>query len=396
MIELSGLRRYTIGEATVRLEADIKFTDMNETAPAETMYFEIDKEFGGMFVCDTYDPFVLTALYLAMYHKTDLRIHGNISKKFYKNIKWYIQKILCDFSEVFSPVDVIVDGFAPTEATGFLTGTGISCGVDSLSTIYDRFVKEDDPDYKINALFMFNCGSHGDFGKPATQEVFISRIMRSNAIAEELGLLLIVVDTNLHQFRYEKEKDTLLFLSIYSCVLSMQNGIRRYYISGACSYKGIKEFGDNDKHHADLAVACDSYLIPLIKTERTELIIDGCQYRRVDKIKNIADWDIAQKYLNVCLIQKGADSTNCGDCPKCARTLLTLDILGKLDNFAKIFDVEKWRSKSFYYKSFTISNADKEIFFHENVELAAEYNFPMPTRRDCYTLDKQVMIIEDE
>ena len=396
MIELSGLRRYAIGEATVRLEADIKFTDMDATCPAETIYFEIDKEFGGMFVNDTYDPFVFVPLYLAMHYKTDLRIHGNISKKFYKNLKWYIQKILCDFNKKLSPVDIIADGFSPTEAGGFLTGTGISCGVDSLSTIYDRFVKEDDPDYKINALFMFNCGSHGDFGKEETQEVFISRIMRSNALAEELGLLLIVVDSNLHQFRLEEDKDTVLFLSFYSCVLSMQNGIRRYYIPGACSYKGIKEFGDNDKHHADLAVACDSFLIPLIQTERTELIIDGCQYRRVDKIKNIADWDIAQRYLNVCLMQKGADSTNCGACAKCMRTLLTLEILGKLDNFAQIFNLAQWNNNSFHYKAATMDNADKEIFFHENVELAAENNFPMPVQQSCYTLDKQVVIFDDE
>ena len=396
MIELSGLRRYAIGEATVRLEADIKFTDMDATCPAETIYFEIDKEFGGMFVNDTYDPFVFVPLYLAMHYKTDLRIHGNISKKFYKNLKWYIQKILCDFSKNLSPVDIIVDGFAPTEAKGFLNGTGISCGVDSMSTIYDRFVKEDDPDYKINALFMFNCGSHGNFGKEYTQEVFISRIMRSNALADELGLLLIVLDSNLHQFRLDIDKDTVLFLSFYSCVLSMQNGIRRYYIPGACSYNGIKEFGDNVKHHADLAVACDSFLIPLIQTERTELIIDGCQYRRVDKIKNIADWDIAQKYLNVCLLQKGADSTNCGVCPKCMRTLLTLEILGKLENFAQIFDLEEWKKKSFYYKADTVRNANLEVFFHENVELAAENNFTMPIRRDCYTIDKQVAIFDNE
>ena len=78
---------------TARLEADIAFVDMNVEAPAETLWFEIDANYGGMFVDDTYDAFMLVGLYLAMYHHTELRIRGNVSKKLYKNAKWYIQKI---------------------------------------------------------------------------------------------------------------------------------------------------------------------------------------------------------------------------------------------------------------------------------------------------------------
>ena len=395
MIEISNLRRYNSGEGVVRLEVDIKFLDMSETPPAKTMWFEIDSDFGGVFVTDTYDPFVLVPLYLAMEYKTNLRIHGNISKKLYQNLKWYAQKILCDFDKELSPVEIIADGFSPTEPEGFLTGASISCGVDSLSTLYDRFIKEDDPDYKINSLFMFNCGSHGDFGEQSTQEVFISRVQRAAALAEELDLLLIIVDTNLHQFRDKRSEVTILFFAFWSCVLSMQKAIRRYYVGNTFSYNEVKLAATNHEH-CDLAEFCESYFVPLIQTERAELIIDGCQYRRVDKIKKLADWDIAQRYLNVCLIQKGTDSTNCGKCSKCMRTLLTLEILGKLNNFAGLFDLKKWENESFNYKVNTVKKADEEIFFKENVELAAECDFPMPTRRDCYILNERVMIFDDK
>ena len=392
MIEVSGLRKsVTRKGVAVRLEADIKFVDVEGAQySASTMWFEIKKEYGTAFVNDSYDAFLLVALYLAMYHKTDLRIRGNVSKKFYKNAKWYIQKILCDFSSALSPVEIIVDGFAPTKVKGNLIGTGISCGVDSLSTLYDRFVKEDDPDYKINSLFIFNCGSHGDFDSKGTQQVFHSRALRAVAVANELKLPAVIIDANLHQFRHEKDKDTVLYLSFYSCILSLQNIIKRYYIPSSREYSEIKTSG-----HYDLAGFSDSYLIPLIQTERTELIIDGCQHRRVDKIKNIADWDIARKYLNVCLLQKGADSTNCGECSKCLRTQLTLEILGKLDNFSAVFDLEKWKKASFNYKVNSVRRVDEEIFFKENVELAQELNYPMPVRKDCYVLDKNVMVINE-
>ena len=394
MIEISGLRRYVSREGmAARLEADIKFVDVDAQYPASTMWFEIRKDYAPAFSTDTYDAFLLVGLYLAMYHKTELRIRGNVSKKLYKNAKWYIQKILCDFSSALSPVEIIVDGFAPTQVTGKYIGAGISCGVDSLSTIYDRFVKETDPDYRINALFIFNCGSHGDFTAAHTQQVFHSRAVRAVAVADELKLPAVIVDANLHQFRHDTDKDTVLFLSFYSCVLSMQNIIKRYYVGSGCSYDSIKDY--SAKMHHDLATSSDSYLIPLIQTERVELIIDGCQYRRVDKIANIADWDIARKYLNVCLLQKGADSTNCGECSKCLRTMLTLEILGKLDDFAAVFDLDKWRKMSFQYKVDSVRRVDEEIFFKENVELARERNFPLPERKDCYVLDKQVLVIND-
>ncbi len=392
MIELSGLRKYNSGKRTARLEADIKFLDVETEAPAETLWFEIDANYSAMLVEDTYDPFLLVALYLAMNYKTDLKIRGNVSKKLYKNLTWYGQKILCDFSPKLKPAKIIVDGFAPTEAKGVLIGGGMSGGVDSMSTLYDRFICEDDPDYKINALFFFNCGSNGRMEDFYTQSMAQSRNKRGISLAGELGLPFLPMDTNLHQFWRQEYGETLFFLSIYSCVLALQNAIRRYYIGSACSYQGIKEYGF-DRHENDLAVFGDSYFIPLIQTERTEWIIDGCQYRRVDKIKNIADWDVAQKYLNVCRMFS-ENTSNCGVCEKCLRTLSALEILGKLDAFANIFDLKKYREKSFEYKCKVVANADKSIFYRELLDLAAENNFPMPARRDCYVLGRQVTIFE--
>ena len=99
MIEISGLRKYVVtGGKRIRLEAQIKFVDTDADYPADTLYFETRKDCGGMFTADTYDAFFIIGLYLAMYHKTPLRIRGNVSKKLYKNAVWYIQKILCDFS----------------------------------------------------------------------------------------------------------------------------------------------------------------------------------------------------------------------------------------------------------------------------------------------------------
>lgn len=390
MIEISNLRKYT-HEGLTRLEADINFTDVESPYAEKTIYFEVDAAYGDMFADDTYDAFVLVPLYLAMYHKQDLHICGNISKKLYQNIKWYIPKIFCDFSDALSPVEFIVDGFSPPKPKGNLIGAGISCGVDSLSTIYDHFINETDLDYRINALFLFNSGTHGNFEDPSTQKFFQARYNRNINAADELGLPVYTVTCNLHAFTHKiagMKSEYLAkfpflagakagYLGIYSCIFSLQNSIRRYYFSNGLSYEQIKKFSTY-YHDYDMVGFCELYLVPLIQTERLELIIDGCQYRRVDKLKKIADWDIAQKYLNVCL-DKTNDASNCSVCPKCLMTLMTLEILGKLDEFSDVFDVITYRRMSSEYKIRCQQNYGKNPFETENIDFACENNFPMPT-----------------
>lgn len=60
-------------------------------------------------------------------------------KKLYRNVIDYIQPILCSFSSNLEPVKIIVDGFDEVENPQIVNGTGISCGVDSLATVYKYY-----------------------------------------------------------------------------------------------------------------------------------------------------------------------------------------------------------------------------------------------------------------
>lgn len=373
MIEISNLRKRTSGDVT-RLEADIKFLNIAAPYKEKTLYFELDKKYGHLFADDSYDAFVLVPLWLAMLHKQDLHICGNVSKKLFQNIKWYVPKILCDFYNALSPVKLIVDGFTdPPKKRGKFVATGISCGVDSLATIHDHFINETDPDYKINALFYFNCAANGEFDDPNWQELILKRAEVCKLAAKDLGLSCYFLNTNLHAFRKAKDWTKFLYLAIYSCVFSVSRAVSRYYVPNALNYEQIKNFSRRD----DMSAFCDLYLVPLIQNERTELIIDGGQYRRVDKIKNIADWDVAQKYLNVCNNYTD-NASNCGLCDKCLMTMFPLEVMGKLDAFAKVFDLAKYREVAKDYKAHCIAKNGRRVFATENFEFAKENNFPMP------------------
>ena len=396
MIEVSNLRKYKTG-GKVKLEADITFQDMASPYPEKTIYFEIDSKFSYMLADDSYDAFVLLPLLLAMLHKQTLHIRGKISKRLYQNVKWYIQKIWSDFASDLSPVKFIVDGLTkPPKTRGKIIGASISCGVDSLSTVYDHFVRESDPDYRINALFYFNCDIKNHLADSSEQETIFQKLSENaRRASDELGLPLYLMENNFHVFNqtFNKIRNrwlSFVYVGAYSCILSLSNAISKYYFSSDRTYEELKNF---PSHNKDMGSFCESYFVPLIGNERTELIIDGCQYRRVDKLKNIADWDIAKKYLNVCTGYNKRDGANCGVCSKCLRTLLPLEIMGKLDDYAEVFDIDEYKQNSLEYKIHCLQNYGKTPFDTENVDLAKENNFPMPEKHEAYLLNGHAVLV---
>ena len=87
----------------------------------------------------------------------------------------------------------------------------------------------------------------------------------------------------------------------------------------------------------------DPAAVHLLSTETLRSISTGCQYTRVEKTAKVSDWTIAQRYLNVCTNAE-ASGQNCSTCEKCCRTLLTLELLGGLERFGKVFNISSYRS----------------------------------------------------
>ena len=376
MIEIKNLRIEDTNNSWTRAVADINFESMKSPYEEDNIWFATRTANAEMLSDDNYDAFLLVPLYLAMYHKQDLHICGNVSKRLYKNIMTYIQTILCEFSNKLSKVNVIVDGFTDKNLSGGIIGTGISCGVDSLSTVYDHFVKEDDEDYKINALFLFNCGTHGDFENPKTYELYENRYKLNKRAADEMGLPVYQINSNLHAFTHKVGEQRMGYFALWSCALSLEKAIKKYYVSSSNEYEEIKSFSKYMKNF-DMAEFCESYLVPLLQTENMEFIVDGCQYRRTQKTENISDWDIAQKYLNVCV--NSEDGSNCSKCSKCMRTMIPLDAMGKLENFSGVFDLDIYRKNAFKNKAYFKANVKRIGFAKDIVDFCNSHHFTMPS-----------------
>lgn len=345
----------------------------------KTMWFSVKHENEELLSAETYDAFFLVPLYLGMYYHANIKICGKISKKLYHNMMTYGQKIIKNFSDDVDFTEVRVDQLTDEVFVGKkMIGTGISCGVDSLSTIYDRYVKEDDIDYKVNSLFIFNCGTHGHYEDQDTQVRFNSRYEMNKKAADAMDLPTYQVNSNIHAFTHRIAEQKLGYFAIYSCILSMEKNIKKYYLASSYSYDELLTFHEQS-HDFDMAEYTESYFVPLIQTESSELILDGGQYKRSQKTANIADWPIAQKHLNVCIVPRNGVE-NCSCCSKCMRTLMPLEALGKLEKFSDVFDLEVYRKYEHKNKVMILSAYGKEGFATDNVDFLREHNVKMPNK----------------
>ena len=391
MIHISNLRKESL-DGWTRLIVDITDDGMGRNyLPESVMWLAVRDEDAHMLADNVCDAFVLIPLYYGMYYKQDVHIHGFVSKKLYKNVMKYLQRILCDFSDKLSRINITVDGFREAEAdpNARVIGTGISCGVDSLATIYNWYVKENDPDFRINGLFFLNAGWHGYFDDEDTEKLFLDRYALNKPAADELNLPVYLVDSNFHAFSYRLypyQTGAMGYLANYSCILGLQRAIKKYYVSSTFSYSEIMMFGnlardDDSNEFIDFNEFSESYSVPLIQTEQLELVIDGCQIERSLKTELISDWDITQKYLTPCMGQSrfGSDAHNCTRCPKCLRTLLVIEAMDKLEDFAGVFDIGTYSKISYRYKCETVLNRSKNAFMHENYNFCKAHGLPLPS-----------------
>ncbi len=376
MFAISNLRKEKNNGWTY-LKCDFEVTDIDLFAE-KTMWFAVEDKNEDMLTTDVYDAFVLVPLYLGMHYNQDVHIKGSISPRLYHNITHYLMTIFNNFSDHTKMINFTVDGFkAAKKSNKQLIGTGITCGVDSLTTIYDNYILTNDENFKINSLFLTNCGTHGHFENENTRTIWLDRANLNQKAADELGLKTYLIDSNLHAFTHKVGEQKLGYLAIYSCILCLQKYIKRYVTASGSSYDDGSQFSLMERD-IDMAAYAETYMPHLISTEGFELVIDGCQYTRALKTEKISDWDIAKKYLNVCItpLEHGH---NCSKCSKCMRTLLTLEAMGKLDEFKDVFDLDVYNKNKKYYKYKFLLSAKTNRQSNSLIKYLKEHNVPLPS-----------------
>lgn len=290
----------------------------------------------------------------AMQHGRSIVVDADIDPALLDAAQHELQSILMQQDPSLSRVNISAHNLSPLNC-GYRIATGMSCGVDSLSTAIS-YTGIRSP--SITDLLFFDVGSHG-----GSQELFFCRLARAKTAANDFKLPLNSVRSNIVDYLASGfEQHNTLYNA--AAAFSICKGIGTYLYASSFSYTDLYVGPCENTAYAD------PVLLGLLSCSAMRFISALPSLTRVQKTELIAPSSIAKRHLNVC-VRPIQGACNCSQCKKCARTLLTLQLLDRLNGFEQVFDLPSFTQ----IKSRFIAEITKNPgypFNREILELAAE------------------------
>ena len=329
------------------------------------LWYSVDRVYQDFLETERLDAFLVGLLSFAMARNEDIYIAGAISEKLFYSLTHSLIKILSLLHPSSHQIKIFPSTLMSAQSRPKSTGvaTGFSGGVDSFCVLADHFYQVTSESYRITHLVFNNVGSHGLGGR----QLFWQRYDRLLGFAQAHQLPFVSIDSNLDEIVNLDFRHTHTSRNI-SAILVLQPLFRKFLYASAHKYENCFIGPSED------ASVIDPVGIHLFSTENTEFISTGCEYSRVEKTEKVADLEDSYQYLDVC-VDALEQAHNCSTCWKCARTLLTLEILGKQAHYSQVFDIDKFqRVREDYIQSIL---TEKKPLEQEVIDLARARQYPL-------------------
>jgi hypothetical protein len=259
------------------------------------------------------EPFVLATIFTAMRQSTDLVVHGDVSPSLLRNLSEYQGAWACWCPRRYTRIEILADTEQEQPAANVTDGaiSAFSGGVDSCFTVFRHRARRAGRLTRNLLTSVMVQGCDISIDQP---EVFQRALARSGKMLTSLGVELIPVASN---FR-ELDKDWVHSHAalVASCLWLFSQGYSSGLIPSTEPYDDlVLPWGSNPV--TDWLLSSDSFRI----------IHDGAAFTRNEKVREIANWPEATRYLRVCWEGNQLDQ-NCGKCEKCIRTILNFRVMG--------------------------------------------------------------------
>jgi hypothetical protein len=318
------------------------------------------------YLTDAANGFLVGLLPTAMCLGESVRVAGDVSPQLAYGLRVYQQIQNAWWPDRFSKVEVELPHLRPaTRATmpGAVAST-MSGGVDSSYTLWThRPDHEPLPEYRLTHSLLINGY---DFDVDLDNTGHYQRIFDYyKPLAANAGIELLTSRTNLRVFRLLGQKRAPLRLSLEAPIAAsvhvLGNLMSRFYLPASDSYR----------YESMIPRGGHPVLVHLLGTETLQMISDGGDASRVEKIAVIAEWPDTYSRLRVCWRTAVFNATsglieNCGRCEKCVRTMLSLELLGAIDRYRTF--PHRLRRRDIWRTSYVTPSS--RIFWKENVDLA--------------------------
>ena len=190
----------------------------------------------------------------------------------------------------------------------------------------------------------------------------------------------VQADSNIDDILFIEPPDSVYQYRNVAAILAFQKLFRVYHYSSSHTPHQFTM----DWHEAS---SFEIYAMNMLSTNDTQILVCGENYSRVEKTDIVSQWPFSYKYLNVCIIhQSDIVDRNCSRCGKCQRTLTTLDVLGKLELYNNVFDLDDYYKNRTKYFASIILGRNGNPFQKEIYEAIQASGFRIPFGAYYYVL----------
>ncbi len=332
----------------------------------EILWYKFPDKFKAFLVTENLDAALVGLLFHALETGSDFELEGPVSARLFYTLNHYLIPALCLRDPGYTRMTIKATELNEVNLNeAMVAGTGMSCGIDSFATYYDH--EQDKKSFEIKYFTFLNAGSHGDHGGSKARETFYDRLKTVRELGDKLDKEVIAIDSNLSELLQMNFQQTHTLRNL-SCILNLQKLFRNYYYS---SPQRLDHYDLMSHDTGDFDIL-NTYML---STESIDFFSSGARLNRVERTALISNFPLTHKHLDVCTAPQFKDGyLNCSVCDKCMRTMLTLDLLGKLHLYEQVFNIEKYKQKKSFYIGIIVARKNQDPFSRDVYNLLIKEN----------------------
>ncbi|MGH9048206.1 MAG: hypothetical protein ACRDY4_00575, partial [Acidimicrobiia bacterium] len=261
------------------------------------------------------DAFLACLLLPAMNYHEHIDVRGPISPRLALGVEDYQRVFHSWFPRRFHTIDIRADDDVAAEMgpTTGAVGAAFSGGIDSFYTLWSHRPGRDQRPHAAMSHALLVQG----FDIPLDDTDAFEALRASyRDILARMGVKLLTVRTNAASFAPRGNWGVFHGAPLIGVALLLQGLLSHFYLPATHTYGGLVPWGS------------DPSIDHLLSTETLAVVHDGAMASRVAKTAVVGAWPETFGRLRVCPEATGL--VNCCRCPKCIRTMVTLDMQGVL------------------------------------------------------------------
>jgi hypothetical protein len=262
------------------------------------------------------DPFVVGLIFPMMSWKRDVVVEGAVSPSLLANLEQYMAIWRAWRPQRYQPVEIHAreETESPPPAEPGQTIMPFSCGVDSSFTLYRHRRHLVGRRTKRITAAMVLYGFDIQFGQANAPAMYQGLLAGARIMTQSMDVACISAASNFH------ELPTDWFDTFASHLVS---GLR--LLAGRFDAALLA----NDVAYPRMGVVHGSHPMCnlFLSSRHFQVIDDGGEASRCEKLPLLARWPEAMRHLRVCFDNPGSHA-NCCRCEKCVRTILSFRAMG--------------------------------------------------------------------